>query len=476
VEIRHTGSVFSMSQREKYSVLRKLDSGGMAEVFVGEAEGIEGFKKRVAIKRVLPHLAENTKFLTMFLDEARLSLRMNHANVVQVFDIGRSGGTYFIVMEYVDGTNLKRIMETVREKNGRLPVAHAVYIVMEVCKGLAYAHALTDHEGKSYGIVHRDVSPPNVLLSKQGEVKIVDFGLAKATSQLERTDPGVVKGKFAYLAPEAAWGRTVDHRADIFACGIILYELLTGRRLFLGETDVQTVELVRLGDVPSVAKQNPDVPAELEGILRKSLAKDPADRFQSCNDLGEMLAGFLFSQRLKVTGFDLQRMVKAIVAADDAREVQKPSIIDKLISDELQKFSTLEDDVRDSVHDLDAGDQGGQRALDPSGFEDPRAWLGELGSVEEDGPLSSDGGWREPGLESDDGLEDRLAPPEERSPAAHEGASLAQMLEGEVRLGSEVREEEEGNGKWLLMGVGVAAFLALAMIVAVLAYAAGVVP
>ncbi|MDD5307490.1 MAG: serine/threonine-protein kinase [Deltaproteobacteria bacterium] len=467
-----------MSQREKYSVLRKLDSGGMAEVFVGEAEGIEGFKKRVAIKRVLPHLAENAKFLTMFLDEARLSLRMNHANVVQVFDIGRSGGTYFIVMEYVDGTNLKRVMETMREKGTRLPVAHAVYIVMEVCKGLAYAHALTDHDGKSYGIVHRDVSPPNVLLSKQGEVKIVDFGLARATSQLERTDPGVVKGKFAYLAPEAAWGRPVDHRADIFACGIILYELLTGRRLFLGETDVQTVELVRLGDVPSVSRQNPDVPAELEAIVDKALAKDPSDRFQSCNDLGEILAGFLFSKRLKVTGFDLQRVVKTIVADDEARDVQKPSIIDKLIEDELQKFSTLEDEVRDSVHDLDPADRGGEFALDPSGFEDPRAWLGELGVIEGDGPLAGGDGWREPGLEPDDGQgHDARSAHEPVSPAAaREGPSLAQMLEGEVRMGSEIRHEEDRSRKWLLMGVGVAAFLAFAMIVAILAYAAGVVP
>jgi serine/threonine protein kinase len=258
-----------MTSREKYHIIRKLDSGGMAEVFLGEAESIEGFKKRVAIKRILPHLVENKKFLAMFLDEARLSLRFNNANVVQTFDIGRSGKTYFVVMEYVDGTNLKQVIENLRENKQTLPLELAVFIVIEICRGLSYAHNFKDGSGAPLGIVHRDVSPPNILMSKQGEVKIVDFGLAKATSQLEKTDPGVVKGKFAYLSPEAAHTKLVDHRADIFACGIILWELLTGKRLFLGENDVQTVELVREAEVPSIKDWNADVPASLEEIAKK---------------------------------------------------------------------------------------------------------------------------------------------------------------------------------------------------------------
>src|SRR6266513_2654846 len=190
--------------RERYTITERLDHGGMAEVFRGVSESMEGVKKSVAIKRILPNLTKNQKFISMFLDEARLSLFLQHANIVQVFDISRTpDNAYFLVMEYVDGCNLKSL------------------------------------------IVHRDISPPNILLSKNGEIKLVDFGLAKANSQIESTDPGVVKGKFSYLSPEAASGLEVDSRADVFAVGIILWELFTGRRLFYGDTDYQTVELVR---------------------------------------------------------------------------------------------------------------------------------------------------------------------------------------------------------------------------------------
>src|SRR5205814_9887315 len=181
---------------------------------------------------------------------------------VGVFGIGKppteAGGdeAYFIVMEFVDGLHLKGIIESLRRRNMRLPVAQVLYILMEVCKGLSYAHDVTDPDSnRTLGIVHRDISPPNILISKNGEVKLVDFGLAKATSQLESTDPGVVKGKFSYLSPEAANGREVDRRADVFAIGILLYELLTGKRLFYGENDYQTVELVRQARVPSVTQQ-----------------------------------------------------------------------------------------------------------------------------------------------------------------------------------------------------------------------------
>src|SRR5205823_1423360 len=202
----------------------------MAEVFRGVAESMEGFKKSVAIKRILPNLTKNQKFVQMFLDEARLSLFLQHANIVQVFDISRTpDNAYFLVMEYVDGCNLKALIERQKQKNKRIEVAHAIYMMMECCKALNYAHFLEHTDtGEPLNIVHRDISPPNVLMSKNGEVKIVDFGLAKASSQIEATDPGVVKGKFSYLSPEAASGLPVDHRADVFAVGIILWELFTG--------------------------------------------------------------------------------------------------------------------------------------------------------------------------------------------------------------------------------------------------------
>ncbi|MCB9625620.1 MAG: serine/threonine protein kinase, partial [Sandaracinus sp.] len=191
---------------QRYRVIKRLEAGGMAEVFIGEAQSVQGFKKRVAIKRVLPHLAQNQNFIGMFLDEARLGARLTHANIVSVTDIGAADGTFFIVMEYVEGANLKKIIETLRQQGRPFPFKEAVYICMEACRGLSFAHELEDDAGKLLNIVHRDVSPPNILISKRGEVKVTDFGLAKASTQLEKTDPGVVKGKFSYLAPEAAQG------------------------------------------------------------------------------------------------------------------------------------------------------------------------------------------------------------------------------------------------------------------------------
>ena len=359
-----------MAKREKYKVIRKLDAGGMAEVYEAVAEGIEGFEKKVAIKRVLPHLAENKKFIAMFLDEARISLHLSHANVVNVFDIGQAGGTYFIVMEYVDGTNLKHLMKKLKERKHVLPIEQSIYIIMEVCRGLAYAHGLKDSKGRSLNIVHRDVSPPNVLISNQGEVKIVDFGLAKATSQLERTDPGVVKGKYAYLSPEAATGKPVDSRMDIFCCGIVLFELLTGQRLFLGESDVQTIKNVRAAEVPSMQQLNPSIPPELENIVRMALAREPTQRFQTCDDFAESLANFLFTYQLKVTGFDIRRTLERVIG-DPNRVLDKQAIIDKFIQEEIAVFASLDKEMtlRTDLPSRGVSPPGGP--LDISGMNSP---------------------------------------------------------------------------------------------------------
>ena len=264
---------------QRYKVTDRLDAGGMAEVFRGIAESsVGGLKRAVAIKRILPNLTKNKRFVQMFLDEARLALHLQHTNIVLVYDVGSSGTgddtAYFLVMEFIDGCNLKVLLQTLQSMKERLPASQTLYIIMEICKALAYAHDLNDPEtGKPLGIVHRDISPPNILFSKRGEVKLADFGLAKAASQVENTDPGVVKGKFSYLSPEAARGEEVDRRADIFAVGILMYELLTGKRLFDGETDYATVKLVREAVVPSVVNQNSEVTPELETIVRKALAR-----------------------------------------------------------------------------------------------------------------------------------------------------------------------------------------------------------
>src|SRR5665213_1305199 len=272
--------------QQRYRVIEKLESGGMAEVFRAESEGLQGFKKQVAIKRVLPHLSEKKKFISMFLDEARLSAHLSHSNCVQVFDIGVGETAYFIVMEFVEGANLKSIMEWIKKTGRDLSVQNAVFIALEICKGLSYAHELRDPQGVDLHIVHRDMSPPNVLVTKFGEIKIVDFGLAKANSQLEKSEPGIIKGKFSYLSPEAAMGQDVDARTDIFAVGIILWEMLAGQRLFMGDTDFQTVKKVQQAKIPSLLSINKKVTPELDKIIQKALARDPNVRYQTARELG----------------------------------------------------------------------------------------------------------------------------------------------------------------------------------------------
>jgi eukaryotic-like serine/threonine-protein kinase len=373
----------------RYRITERVAAGGMAEVFRGVAESMRGFKKNIAIKRILPSLTKNKKFVAMFLDEARLSLALQHANIVQVFDIGHTDDTYFIVMEYVDGADLKALLEWRRRINRRVPIAHGLYMILEICKGLAYAHEVHNPEtGGLMGIVHRDISPPNVLISKQGEVKVVDFGLAKATSQVEITDPGVVKGKMSYLSPEAARGEEVDHRADIFAVGILLYELLTGKRLFYGETDYQTVELVRNAKIPPIKPQNPQVEPELEDIVRKALAKRKEDRYQNANDIQDALAQYAYSRGLKVIARDIAELVRQCL---EDRRMQsgeakpKTSIIDHLLQDEIAKFTSVEEEEQDagarplSADELAPRPTHGTFPPPPSDgdFVDPRAWAEE---------------------------------------------------------------------------------------------------
>lgn len=326
----------------RYTVLERLGGGGQAEVFRGTAESIKGFKKAVAIKRVLPNLTSNPQFVAMFLDEARLSLFLQHANVVQVFDIGKADdGTYFLVMEYVDGIDLKGLIAyhaTTQTKD----IALTLHIINEACKGLHYAHTLDNPQTDApLGIVHRDVSPPNIMLSKNGEVKVVDFGLAKADSQLEITDEGVIKGKFSYLAPEAIMGLDLDLRADVFALGTIAWEMLTGYRLFSGETPQQTVLAVKAARIPSITALNPNVDQALESIIRKALARDRDERFQTAAELADAIMHYLFDNELKVTSRDVAAVVRAAKTAQARAASPRQTLIQALVSDEVAMMTSL---------------------------------------------------------------------------------------------------------------------------------------
>ncbi len=368
--------------QQRYRVIEKLESGGMAEVFRAESEGLQGFKKQVAIKRVLPHLSEKKKFISMFLDEARLSAHLTHSNCVQVFDIGVGDNAYFIVMEFVDGANLKSIVESLRKQGKEFPVSYAAFIALEICKGLSYAHELRDPSGQDLHIVHRDMSPPNVLITKYGEIKIVDFGLAKANSQLEKSEPGIIKGKFSYLSPEAAMGQEVDARTDIFAVGIILWELLTGQRLFMGDTDFQTVKKVQQAIIPSASAINPQVPADLERILAKTLTREPDARYRTARELGQDLSKLMFKLGTPVSGFDIAQIVQSMMK-DRHRGPRKPqaSIIESLIEEALLEFTSLTDEEKAEAQRKEQS--ANQRApSNPGGFVDPTNWADEFSTTD----------------------------------------------------------------------------------------------
>ena len=330
------------SVHQRYRIIEKIDAGGMAEIYKGVAVSLDGFEKAVAIKRILPHLTQDAKFVSMFLDEARLSMQLNHANIVQILDLGRVGDTYFMAMELVDGMNLRRGMQRAIDLVRPFPVNVACFVAMEIAKGLAYAHEKADVQGQSLGIVHRDVSPPNVLISRQGEVKVTDFGLAKAKSNVAVSEIDVVKGKFAYLSPETVEGKQPDARADIYALGIILWEMLCGRRLFAAGNDAEIIELVRKGDVPKVSSLREDADDELDKVMQRILAKNIKRRFQSCREVEQELGNYLAHKGLRATSADLSTFVRDLLdAATDTETFDALTILAHEMN-EMARVGTLD--------------------------------------------------------------------------------------------------------------------------------------
>lgn len=266
-----------------YVLTKKIAQGGMAELFLADYKREDGFKKTVAIKKVLPHLAENRDFINMFIREARLAALLQHPNIVQIADFGKIQNAYFLAMEYVDGKNLAEIMAHL--KRG-LDVDMAIFIITKIAAGLEYSHTKTDDQtGTQLHIVHRDISPQNMLISYQGEVKISDFGISKATSEPSLTQAGVIKGKLSYLSPEQAAGGEVDHQADIYALGLVFYEILTGKRLYRFSSDIEAIRSIPKMIIPAVKEQRPDIPDALNDIVMKCLEKDKSVRYQGAKEL-----------------------------------------------------------------------------------------------------------------------------------------------------------------------------------------------
>lgn len=281
----------------KYILTERIAQGGMAEIHLGKLVGIDGFARACAFKRILPHYAQDREFVEMFRNEANVAKQLQNKNIVQVYDFVTDGNSYMLVMEFVDGQDLRGVLAAAEQQKKRIPIELACYIAMEILAGLSYAHSAVDVTGKSMGIIHRDVSPQNILLSYEGDVKLTDFGIAKAENQMSHTRVGVLKGKFRYMSPEQASGYNIDARSDIFAVGIILYEMLTMARLFKGE-DLAVLEAVRNCQIkPPSQVNNNGIPQDLDAIVMKLLSKDPLQRYQSGREAVRDLSRFLYKFR-----------------------------------------------------------------------------------------------------------------------------------------------------------------------------------
>jgi len=285
-----------LEQLGKYQLVRKIATGGMAEVWLAQADGPRGFSKQLVVKRILPHLAEDQTFVDMFLSEARLAAQLNHPNVVQIFDFGEADDTWFIAMEFIDGPSLRTLAKRVGRTGEDLPLPAVARFVAAACEGLEYAHNLADPDtGQPLGLVHRDISPDNILGSRNGAVKVVDFGIAKASGQSHHTKAGSVKGKLAYMPPEQLLAEPLDRRTDIYALGVVLYELLSGAKPHTGGSEAAMMRSILYEAPIPIREKRPDLPEALVEILDQALAKDREDRFASCAEMQGALERFIQS-------------------------------------------------------------------------------------------------------------------------------------------------------------------------------------
>ncbi|HEY0555314.1 MAG TPA: TonB family protein, partial [Thermoanaerobaculia bacterium] len=300
----------------QYTLLERIAVGGMAEVWKARMRGVEGFQKTVAIKRILPHMTDNAEFVGMFIDEAKLAAQLSHPNIVHIYDLGKMGRDYYIAMEYVDGKDLRSLLNSARRKGLMLPLGLGLLIASRLASALEYAHRKRDFEDRELGLVHRDVSPQNVLLTGDGDVKLCDFGIAKAVSKASQTQMGALKGKLQYMSPEQAWGRPVDARSDLFSLGAVLFEMVTGERLFTGESEISVLESVRQGHTRTPRQVDPSIPREVDEIVARALAIEPKDRFQSAGEMKQALDAALAAVSPSTGPTDLALFIQRILAPD----------------------------------------------------------------------------------------------------------------------------------------------------------------
>ncbi len=281
---------FQQQRLGKYLLQRRIAAGGMGEIYYAKSAGVEGFERQVAIKKVLPHLTKDRDFVNMLVKEAKLTVLLHHPNIVQVYDLAKEGDEYYIAMEYVPGINVGNLLEYCREHTVQTPVAMVVHVILQLLKGLAYAHDLKSADGEAMHVLHRDITPQNILITQAGWVKITDFGIAKAKNEISTTSPGIIKGKLGYIAPEQLEGKEPDGRVDIFCAGIVAWEMLTVRRLFKGVDEVDTFRLVSEAKIPSLTRMRQDVTPEIEAAIGGALKKDRDQRYRTAQDFYDALA------------------------------------------------------------------------------------------------------------------------------------------------------------------------------------------
>jgi serine/threonine-protein kinase len=327
----------------KYMLLRRLAAGGMAEIFLALHRSVAGFEKLVVIKRILPQMNDDQQFIDMLLHEARIAATLSHTNIVQTFDVGQLDGSYFIAMEHIHGEDIRSIVRQMKKVNSpEFPLENALHIVLGLCAGLAYAHDKRDLDGKLLGIVHRDVSPQNLVITFSGDVKIVDFGVAKSIQAHEDASGSMLKGKVPYMSPEQARGLAIDSRSDIFAAGIMLFELTTGRRLFKGADQLDTIRLICDTVYPRPTELVPGYPAELDRIVMKALAKPLAERYQSAREMQADLEAFIRNERLAVSSSTTSAWMQSLFAESLAQQ-----------NETLQEIKQLADKLAAELPPLD---------------------------------------------------------------------------------------------------------------------------
>jgi serine/threonine protein kinase len=302
------------SEFGSYHIVRHIGGGGMAQIYLAKTRGLAGFEKYLALKVINTDLADDDRFINMLIDEAKLTVGLNHVNICQVFDLGRAGNIYYIAMEYVDGIDVLELVNGLHAQGQMVPVEATALIARQIASGLHYAHSRKDPQGVPLNIVHRDISPQNILVSRAGEVKVVDFGIAKAAGMHTRTQAGVIKGKVHYMSPEQALGEAADARSDIFSTGIVLWEMLTSKMVYSGDNVRELVGRVRKAEIHPPSTYRPEVPPELDAIVMRALTRTREERYQTAHQLQVELTRFLASRSMEFSGSHLSELVDRVLA------------------------------------------------------------------------------------------------------------------------------------------------------------------